>query len=586
MKPEFVEFYQKGRVLRFEDPAFFLSSDYHEIIEQLNSIPEGLSFAGSVGYLPDLALKKQKRPVSVPAAGGFYRKVTESTPDQKSPALTYGSFRLTEPVCSIEREKYLESAEAVREAIAAGNVYQVNYTFPVDFEYYGHPYILFAELYRNQPAVFSAYLTDGESAILSVSPELFFERNDRQLKMKPMKGTAPSTGDPVADAEEIRALRESEKERAENAMIVDLIRNDAGRICEHGSVKVEYPFAIENHSTVYQMTTTVTGRLRNGIKDGHILKNLFPCGSITGAPKIAAMKYIRLLENFQRSFYTGATGYIHNNEARFSVNIRTTELTAQGTHSYSGRYCTGSGVTYDSKPESEWAECLQKAKIIKNTQQSSHADSFYLFETFLYPGRPDSQRFQNVMRLHKQRLEESAGELGFPFDSEAAERIVRATIMQSGRTVLKLICDANGEIRIETRAVPARQTFRIILAGRRVYSKDPYLFHKTNLRLWRDKIHNENKVKGFDECIFENEDGFLTEGIYTNYFFEKDGRWFTAPVSDGLLPGIMRQRLLQRGFGEERRIHKSELLDFSRIIAVNSLRGIIRCELAAPGTLK
>ncbi|MBT8400678.1 MAG: aminodeoxychorismate synthase component I [Rhodothermia bacterium] len=331
-------------------------------------VSDGLWAAGIVGYEAGYAFESQ---FSSCGAGqpllwfGLYEKPWHLPADARATcmaALESGSMRIANPRAGIDQRDYVEKVEVIRGHIREGDIYQVNYTFPYCFDFEGDPRALFGRLRVAQPVSFAAYIETGSVTVLSLSPELFFERNGNRITTRPMKGTAPATSDPDVDDDVARKLRDDPKNRAENLMIVDLLRNDLARCCLPGSVVVRDLFTVERYPSVLQMTSTIEGTLGAATSYQKIFQALFPCGSVTGAPKIRAMDIIRDLEAGPRGIYCGAIGYISPNDAAtFSVAIRT--VTLKGTEAVMG---TGSGIVWDSDPDAEFEECLLKTRFVKN----------------------------------------------------------------------------------------------------------------------------------------------------------------------------------------------------------------------------
>lgn len=460
--------------------------------------------------------------------------------------------------------EYLRAAQSALEYIAAGEIYQLNLTWRADFTHFGSPLALYSKLRRSQPVNQGGYLRLPDRVILSLSPELFLERRGDRLVSKPMKGTKTRSGGEEAGAED--ALVQSEKDRAENLMIVDLIRNDLGKIAEIGSVRVDELFRIEEYPTVYQMVSQVSALVPNRSLY-RTLEALFPCGSVTGAPKIRAMEIINSLERSSRGIYTGSIGHIRpGGDFRFNVAIRTIELTP----GQRGRLHVGSGIVADSSPSSEYAECWAKARFLTGLKPE-----FMLFETLLFEN-------DTLMRLeaHLERLKESAGFFGFEYNElairEAVLRMAQTTA--EDRCRIKLVLCWDGRIDVQVHPLPALSgELSFVIATERTDSTDPLLRHKTTARKLYDDILGRLKTRPtvFD-AVFFNEEGELTEGARSNVFLIKDGVWLTPPVECGLLNGVMRKEILNTYPVREQKLYYGDLVSADAVYLSNSLRGLIR----------
>lgn len=466
----------------------------------------------------------------------------------------------------LEFDRYSSAVEEIRGLIAAGDSYQVNFTFPLSGEFHGDPAALYARLCRSQRAGFCAMIDTGEKTIISASPELFFSCRDGRIMTRPMKGTAPRGRWPAEDSANAETLAASDKERAENLMIVDLLRNDLGRISETGSVQVDSLFDIEHYPTVHQMTSTVSASLRDGVGFGEILSALFPCGSVTGAPKRRSMEIINQLEQQPRGVYCGAIGCLSpGGEADFSVAIRTLVL-----DNASGRVSmgVGSGITWDSQPDREYAEALGKGTFLQSRQ-------FELFETL----RLEKSQFARVGR-HLDRLESSARLFGIPFDRNEALRLLKSCDTSIDRALrVKLLLEPSGRLSLSSADIlPEPPQLVVGFAKVRRDPADRLLYHKTSCR---EALNAELRARpDCGELIFVNTLGELTEGSYNNLILNIGGVLVTPPLESGLLPGVMRQELLENGEIEERRLCPEHLQIADEILLVNSLRGIRRAVLA------
>lgn len=468
---------------------------------------------------------------------------------------------------SMHADDYSAHIEQIRTYIAAGDCYQVNYTFPLQGRFIGDPLALYARIGRGQRAPFSAYLDSGRFVILSASPELFFSLKERMVTTRPMKGTARRGNSSAEDRQAVRRLRHDPKERAENLMIVDLLRNDLGIVAQTGSVTVDSLFQIETYPSLHQMTSTVTARLRDEIGLADIFRALFPCGSITGAPKKRSMEIIAELERTPRGIYCGAIGCLApGGEAHFSVAIRTLLLDRRDGSLSLG---VGSGITWDSTAGSEFAECLNKGAFI-----NGRAPDFGLIETL----RWQAGRYQRLDR-HLARLGASAEYFGFAFDlPKARQQLNEFERNMSGVSKVRLLLAAGGSLRITAEELRETESpLRLAVSPVRVDSRDPFRYHKTTRRQHLDRARAAHS--GADEVLFLNERGQVTEGSYHTLVMKRDGRLLTPALGCGLLPGIMREELLERGEITEALLYPADLKRAEELWLINSLRGWRRAML-------
>jgi len=469
----------------------------------------------------------------------------------------------------ISEIEYLAAVQSALGHIACGDIYQVNLTWRIDFTFFGSSFALYRKLRQSQPVNHGAYLLLPERTILSLSPELFLERRGDELISRPMKGTRARAGENGADQAMAKALQRSEKDQAENLMIVDLIRNDLGKIAQIGSVQVDRLFAIEQYPTVYQMVSQLSGRVPDRSLF-HTLKALFPSGSVTGAPKIRAMEIISSLERSSRGIYTGAIGHIKpGGDFAFNVAIRTIELMPGNR----GRLHVGSGIVADSSANSEYAECWSKARFLTELQSD-----FALLETLLLK-EGELQRLD----AHLNRLKASARFFGFDYSEPA----IRAALHNTQKRGLadphrvRLVLEKDGNIDVQVQAlVDLPKPLFSVIAPERMDAGDPLLRHKTTARLLFDSALQ--RLKGNPSCfdaLFFNEREELTEGARSNVFLLKNGAWFTPPVESGLLDGIMRQEILRTRPVRVQKLYRDDLLTADAVYLSNALRGLVRVSL-------
>ncbi|MDD3927628.1 MAG: aminodeoxychorismate synthase component I [bacterium] len=471
---------------------------------------------------------------------------------------------------NLSQERYAADLARIKELIASGDTFQINYTGLLNFDYAGSPAELYNCLRQAQPVPYSAFMRCDSLDILSFSPELFFRLRQDRITCKPMKGTA-RRGRTVAEDEAVAAwLTTDPKSRAENVMIVDLMRNDLGRICRPGSISVPDLFGVERHPTLWQMTSSVEGRLRRDVSLPDIIKALFPCGSVTGAPKVRSMQIIADLERQARGIYTGTIGWISpQREGAFSVAIRTIGLDRRTGR---GEMGIGSGIVWDSDTEDEYRECLLKGRFLTSAQPE-----FQLLETMLW----EREVGFVLLSEHLQRLEASAGYFDFPFDREriAAELAVAVEQCFSLRQRVRLLLAQDGSVSVISSALPgmtlAGTMSAVTLSDVTIDSNDIFLYHKTTNRGLFDREAEACRKRGYHETIFLNERGELTQGAISNLFLQLDGKLYTPPVECGLLPGVTRKRMLDDGTAAERVLYPGDLKTAEKVILTNAVRGCI-----------
>jgi para-aminobenzoate synthetase/4-amino-4-deoxychorismate lyase len=466
----------------------------------------------------------------------------------------------------ISKESYIAAIASIKEQLAAGNTYQVNFTDRLAFKSPLPAAEVFSTLSAQQRVAYSAFMNIDGQSIVCLSPELFFEIRGDRIVTRPMKGTMARGLDLADDERLANLLRNDEKNRSEHVMIVDLLRNDLGRICRAGSVQVKDPFSVERYDTLHQMTSTVCGNLRQGITFYDIFRSLFPSGSVTGAPKRRTMQIIHELERQCRGVYTGAIGFISPERSSvFNVAIRT--LVMQNGEVTMG---VGGGIVADSKPEDEYQECLLKAAFL-----TRRIEPFQLIETMLWDGE------FKLLNLHLDRMESSALYFGFPFDRPRITSILFDSCKSTdsgSRHRVRLTLSASGRAAIEvTHCAHESPNISIWLADERISSSDPFRRHKTTRRAPYDRLHKKACEYGFEEVIFANENGDITEGAISNIFIERGGKMLTPPVTSGVLPGILRRYILETCDGSQEAVLKVEdLKTADGIYLCSSLRGLRR----------
>jgi len=453
---------------------------------------------------------------------------------------------------------YLSRFDIVQNYLRSGDCYQVNLTFPMFAKSPASPAQIYAAFRRRQPGRYGAIVSLGGADIISFSPELFFERRDQNMRMRPMKGTRPRSLNPKDDAAILAEMQAEPKSRAENLMIVDLLRNDLSRLCTPGSVEVPELFALETYPTLHQMTSQVTGELRDGVSWAEILRSLFPCGSVTGAPKIRAMEIIEELESGPRGAYCGSVGYIApNGDASFSVAIRTVQL-KEGEL----RYDVGSGVVLDSDGPDEYRECLLKARIFDVPSEGA-------VETFRRLPNGDIPHAE----LHQNRFASAVGvdmashlfsSLG---QSTGDDARIRVTARDSG---LSTEITSFKELDLPLRLALSRYPLTDCLQETRIKSTARDFYDGERARV--------SALTRAVEVIFLNAKGQLCEGSFTSLFIERNGALVTPALSCGLLPGVLRRDLIATGQAKEAILTLADLETADKIFVGNSLRGLLAAE--------
>ena len=455
----------------------------------------------------------------------------------------------------VERDEYDHAVTRIRELIAAGDTYQVNYSFPVTSNFTGDHFAWYRSLCLAQGAEYSAYIDLGRYKVLCLSPELFFKREGNHVVTKPMKGTVRRGRWTKEDQDLAQWLKHSTKDRAENVMIVDLLRNDLGKVSVPGSVHVSSLFDVERFETVWQMTSTVESTLNDGTTLPELMQALFPCGSITGAPKIRTMQIIRDLERFPRGVYTGAIGLLRpGGDCVFNVAIRTVMI---DTESNQATFGVGGGIVIDSTAEREYEECLVKSRFLHSTPVE-----FQLFESILLE---DGNYF--LAAEHLERLKDSAEYFGFRFVGARINADLERIAIENPRGSFKVRVILWKDGRVETQITPVElldEMKPVTLATEPVDSSDRFLFHKTTQR------------RGGDDVIFWNERGEVTESSIANVVVRIDDELFTPPIECGLLPGVFRNHLLAEGAIKERIITIEEFQNTPEFFLINSVRKWIR----------
>ncbi|WP_430535644.1 aminodeoxychorismate synthase component I [Listeria rocourtiae] len=566
-----MQFDFKGKTQLFSSPEAIIQTDnLDDVLERMQQVEQavdlGYYVAGYIGYEAAAAFNKN---LTTHAAG-------------KMPLLWFGVFRemrevdqITAPLSpppkldwqpTTDYSSYAKGIHFIREQIAAGNTYQANYTIRLESDFMEEDENFYEQLKIAQQADYSAYLSTGRFHILSASPELFFHWKDGIITTKPMKGTAKRGMTLEEDFKARDWLAASAKNQAENVMIVDLLRNDLGQIAKPGSVKVPRLFDVERYPTVWQMTSTVVAETLPEVHLTAIFEALFPCGSITGAPKVKTMQLITQSETSPRNVYCGAIGYVTpNKEAIFNVPIRTVVV---DTEEKTAEYGVGGGIVWDSRSGAEYEEVQAKAALL-----TTYLPKFELLESL----RLEDGTYYRT-DLHLKRIEKSAQYFGFTWNIDAANEALDKFAQEHPNDIWKvrLLSNKSGDITIQGAPIISDPiTWTAHFADKSVNSNDPFLYHKTTNRT----IYEKRRRIDYDETLLWNERGEITEFINGNLVAEIDGQLVTPKQSSGLLAGTMRETLLAENTITERILHRNDLLKATKTWLINSVRGWVNIDL-------
>jgi para-aminobenzoate synthetase/4-amino-4-deoxychorismate lyase len=564
-----------GHWLQFSHPREIVSAvSLAEAAPALQRVEEavvrqGLHAAGFVSYEAAPAFDPA---LTARSSGGFpllWFGLYDGAEEVDLPAPTCGlDLAKTAWQGSVGFAEFAEKVSRIKELIRSGDSYQVNYSYRLVALLAAKPWDFFLHLVAAQEAPYGAFVDTGEWVIGSASPELFFRLDGDRIVSRPMKGTAGRGRTLAEDQAQAEGLRTSAKERAENVMIVDMVRHDLGRVAAIGSVTVPHLFAVEKYPTVWQMTSTIEARSTASLSN--IFRALFPPASTTGAPKVRTVELIAQLEPSPRRIYTGTIGFIApGRQAQFNVAIRTLLLDRK-----TGRaeYSVGSGITWGSQPESEWQECRDKARIL-----TTRVPAFSLLETMLWT----AEEGYFLLARHLERLERSARYFGF----DIALPVVRGELeclaarLDRTRQKVRLLVTREGRITLEAEALPASDSAppRITVAPGPVDSANQFLYHKTTNS---DPYEAARAAyPGYDDVLLFNERGEVTESTIANLAVLLDGKLCTPPVRCGVLPGTLRASLLERGLLCERSMRVEEMLRSPRVFLLNSVRGLYRVQV-------
>lgn len=461
--------------------------------------------------------------------------------------------------------EFVNDITKIKERIKAGDTYQVNYTLKGKFIFKGLYSSFFQKLLFNQSAKYSAFINCNDNFIISLSPELFFSKENKKLISRPMKGTIKRGYNNITDTKAEEELLSSKKNLAENIMIVDLIRNDLGKVCKYGTVKVPKLFQIEKYESLIQMVSEIQGKLKKNTTAKGIIKNIFPCGSVTGAPKIRTMEIINEIEKEQRGIYTGSIALLTPDEIKMNVAIRTISLNKKTGEGVMG---LGSGIVWDSDAESEYDEVLLKSRFL-----TEPVDYFELFETM----KVEKGKI-NFLEQHLERIKSAAEYFLFKFSKKKIRNKLEDIV--SGLDInatsrIKLVLNKWGEVKIEVSDIQKnKKKVSVIISSSKINSKDKFRYFKTTNRKLYDDEYSFFNSKGFYEVIYLNENNYLTEGSRTNIFFRKDDTWFTPSLDSGALPGIYRKYFITEHIDViQKNLKVEELIEADELILSNAVRG-------------
>ena len=550
---------------------------------------DGLDLAGHIAYEAGLALEPKLAPLLAGRCGAAgpllwfgafdrFETIPAAAVPQRLREMAQGPSGTLSPLePQLSAGGYDRAFAELQERIAAGDIYQANLTFPLAGSWQGDAIALYAAIRPGAAAGYGGIVHDGSHWLLSFSPELFFALKDGAAMVKPMKGTRPRGRDVAEDTRMAEELATSPKERAENLMIVDLMRNDLSRIAAAGSVRVENAFAVETYPTLHQMVSTVRAQLRPGLGALDMVRALFPCGSITGAPKIRAMELIARVERDARGAYCGAIGRIDaSGDAAFNVAIRTLRLTPGENGRGKAVLGVGSAIVADSASLPEWRECLVKGGFVRQAMQEVSAADFDLIETMAFTPETGIP----LLELHLERMRTSAADFGFVFDRHALRNAIQALCFDADAAgKLRLVVSRSGAYCLELTEMPQPLSDPVACAVLHlpVGVGDWRLRHKSSDRGFYEAGLEAAKASGAAEALFIRDDGLVTEGSISNIFVERDGRLLTPPARLGLLPGVLRQSLIDQGRAMEAELRLDDLE--AGFFIGNALRGLMPARL-------
>ncbi len=569
--------YKDGKSYFLKEPFRILrgngKKEVHDILNQVDELSQNPNYVGlaiipyEIGYYFQPKEIKSSYLEKTEICFYFYKKknteIISSNEIQFDEVENYlkSKTKIKNFELDITKVQYVEKVNRIKKYIADGDTYQINFTTKAKFNFNGGITSFFLNGIFNQSASYSVLINSENNFIFSLSPELFFKTDYETIYSKPMKGTLTRKGNPFKDEKVADALLRDDKNLAENVMIVDLIRNDIGRIAKTNSVKVDKLYEVEKYETLYQLTSTVVGKLKEN-KLSQIFKNLFPSGSITGAPKIRSMQIIAELEKSPRNLYTGSIGLITNENAVFNIPIRTISIEKE---SKKGELGLGSGIVWDSDPEKEFEEVLLKGRFITNP-----STYFELLETLLF-----EEGGYFLLDYHLNRLKISADYFLFKYDETKINNVLQnisTKLRATSKYKVRLLLNKWGNTKVEFEEINDEKKYvEILLSKIERCDIEKFLYHKTTYRPWDEEL-NRAKKKGFDEVIFINENDELLEGAISNIIVEKNKEVFTPPIRLGILNGCYRKYLLENNLCKEKLLTIEDLQTADKIILCNSVR--------------
>lgn len=568
---EFASSNGEVKPLTFTNPVkIIVANTIEEVLPSFRQIQEavdnGFYAAGYVSYEAapafDEAFKVNSKQMMPLLWFGIFEEPQNQTLSSS------GSYEHSKWLPNVTLDEYESAITAIKNFIESGDTYQTNYTIRLHSQFKGDDLSFFTKLKKAQSSNYCAYINTGDHSILSASPELFFHLEGNQITTRPMKGTIARGLTLEQDEKNAKWLYDSEKNRAENVMIVDLLRNDLNFMADQGTVQVPKLFEIEQYPTVHQMTSTITAEVSPKLSFYDIFKALFPCGSITGAPKISTMEIISNLEHEPRDVYCGAIGYITpQKEAIFNVPIRTVIINQQ---TGQATYGVGGGITWDSTSKGEYEEVITKASLLETDRPD-----FELLESLLLE---DGDIF--LLEEHLTRLQNSAKYFNFSLNSAEVKNSLHAFSKQhtTGAYKLRLLLEKTGKVVLESQPIKqSKAPFVVALADTPIDKKDVFYYHKTTNRSNYSQFQEKNQSV-FDVLLW-NEDGHLTEFTNGNVVLEIGGELLTPPIQSGLLAGTFREQLLNEGKIREKILTLEEVKSCSKIWFINSVRKWIQVEL-------
>jgi para-aminobenzoate synthetase / 4-amino-4-deoxychorismate lyase len=551
----------------FSDPVAVVTTNS---IDQVNKVlsdvesylEQGFYAAGYIGYEAsggiDVSLKSHEFTEYPLIWFGIYKEHKGFDMD----SVEYESFDMGEWNPNISAQQYENSIAAIKNYIRAGDTYQVNYTFRLHNSFQGNPLSLAKTIFNAQSSQYCAYINMGDIHICSASPELFFEYRNGDVTSKPMKGTVKRGLSSALDKQQKDWLHRSVKNRAENVMIVDMIRNDMSRFADAGSVKVDKLFFVEQYPTVFQMTSTVNAKTKCSAVT--VVRDMFPCASITGAPKVRTMELIKQLEPDARGIYTGSIGYFSpDNNAQFNVAIRTVVINEK---KQSAEYGVGGGIVWDSSAAAEFEECKLKAKILTYKEPG-----FEILESLLWCPKNNTV----LLDLHMERLIQSAHYFNFKVDPDNVRTLIlKEVIGKNSPQKIRVLLHKSGKVEISTSELVSLIGKSVGVTKRHRNTQSQYIYHKTTNRHFYDEAIRE--VPNVNDIIIVNDAGYVTETCIGNIIVKIDEKFITPAIDCGLLPGIYRKKLLELGVIVEGHVKLVDLKRAKEVYIINSIRGALR----------